>query len=248
MTRTNGTSAGFAHKRGLWGKFGLGALCAAGAALGLAGCNGQVGPHVGTGGGAYDVIPAPQGAPTADNYKVGPLDGLDITVFQEPEITVKGIPVDAAGNISMPLIGKVQAAGRTPTELADELSRKLEQYYVHPQVTVVVTSSVSQNVTVEGEVTEPGIYQIHGPTTLLDAVALAKGETNEAALGDVMVIRYIEGRRMGAVFDVHSIRRGREADPAIQARDVIVVGHSAGKQAWHDLLKASPLIDAFTRF
>lgn len=219
-----------------------------GLCLALAGCASEpVGPNIGTGKSAYDVIPAPEGAPTAENYKVGALDNLDITVFQEPDISAKGIPVDAAGNISMPLIGKVLAAGRTPPQLADELAERLGKYYVHPQVTVVVTSSVSQNVTVEGQVTEPGIYAIHGPTTLLDTIALAKGETENALTRQVMVIRYIDGKRMGAIFDMRAIRRGMELDPAIQARDVIIVGHSTQKQVWHDLLRASPLIGAFAQ-
>ncbi|MDP9057489.1 MAG: polysaccharide export protein [Pseudomonadota bacterium] len=219
-------------------------------AVTLSGCaDHRVGPLVGTGDRAYSVIPAPNGPPSAQSYQVGPLDNLDITVFQEPDISAKGIPVDAAGDIALPLIGKVHAAGRTPTELADFLSHQLQlKFYVNPQVTVIVTSSVSQSVTVEGQVTEPGIYQIRGPTTLLDAVALAKGESENAALRQVMVIRYIEGRRMGAVFDVKRIRSGFDKDPAILARDVIVVGHSTGKQAWHDLLRAAPLFNAFSQF
>jgi len=216
----------------------------------LSGCaSHRVGPLVGTGEKAYSIIPAPDGPPTAQSYQVGPLDNLDITVFQEPDISAKGIPVDAAGDIALPLIGKVHAAGRTPTELADFLSHQLQlRFYVNPQVTVIVTSSVSQSVTVEGQVIEPGIYQIRGPTTLLDAVALAKGESENAALRQVMVIRFIDGRRMGAVFDIRRIRDGFDKDPAILARDVIVVGHSTGKQVWHDLLKSAPLFNAFAQF
>lgn len=225
----------------------FGAFLAAGATM-LSACNHEVAPNIGTGTHAYAVIPAPQGAPTAQNYRVGPLDNLDITVFQEPDISAKGIPVDAAGNIAMPLIGRIQAAGRTPTELADFLEHKLaEKFYVNPQVTVIVTSSVSQSVTVEGEVVKPGIYAIHGPTTLLDAVALAEGETDNSALRQVAVIRYIDGKRMGAVFDIQRIRHGFDPDPALMARDVVIVGHSTGKQVWHDLLKAAPLLNAFAQ-
>jgi polysaccharide export outer membrane protein len=207
------------------------------------------GPKFGTGAASYAAIPAPEGAPTAPNYLVGPLDVLDITVFQEADISAKGIPVDAAGDVSMPLIGRIRAAGLTPTSLADSIARKLgERYYVNPQVTVVVASSVSQSVTVEGQVEEAGIYQIRGPTTLLDAIALAKGETENAALRQVMVVRYVDGQRIGGVFDIKQIRQGFAKDPAIQARDVIIVGHSTGKQLWHDLLKAAPLLNVFAQF
>ncbi|MEX6913298.1 polysaccharide biosynthesis/export family protein, partial [Pseudomonas aeruginosa] len=77
----------------------------------------------------------------------------------------------------------IQAAGNTSTQLADLLAAKLaERFYVNPQVTVTVASSVAQRVTVQGDVKEPGIYPISGPTTLLDTIALAKGESEDASL------------------------------------------------------------------
>ena len=225
--------------------FGLVMLCAL-----LGACaSTNVGPNIRAGAAAYALIPAPEGGPAAQNYRIGPLDIVEISIFQEPDISSKGILVDAAGNVSMPLIGRVQAAGLTTTELADFLAAKLaERFYVNPQVTVAVSSSVAQRVTVQGEVSEPGIYPLQGPTTLLDAVALAKGETENAALRQTVVIRYIDGKRMGAVFDLQRIRRGDDKDPAVLARDVIIVGHSASKKAWHDVLRAAPLLNVFAQF
>ncbi len=204
----------------------------------------NIGPNLRTGEAAYETIPAPVGEPRVQDYRIGALDTLDIVVFQEADISTRGVVVDAAGVISMPLIGRIQAAGKTSTQLADLLTAKLaEKFYVNPQVTVTVASSVAQRVTVQGDVKEPGIYPISGPTTLLDTIALAKGESEDAALREVIIIRYIEGKRMGAVFDVKRIRRGDDADPAIAARDTIIVGHSAGKSAWHDILRAAPLLN-----
>lgn len=209
----------------------------------------NVGPNLRTGDAAYATIPAPAGEPKVQDYRIGALDTVDINVFQEADISMRGVVVDAAGVISMPLIGRVQAAGRTTTELADQLAARLaERFYVNPQVTVTVSSSVTQRVTVQGEVTEPGIYPISGATTLLDAVALAKGETEDASLRQVIVVRYVEGTRMGAVFDLRRIRRGDDPDPAILARDTIIVGHSASKSAWHDVLRAAPLLAGFGVF
>jgi polysaccharide export outer membrane protein len=216
----------------------------------LVGCSGpNIGDNVRVGTAAYGIIPAPAGEPVVQDYRIGPLDTVDITVFQEADISSRGALVDAAGDISMPLVGRVRAAGRTPTELAEDLRGKLaERFYQNPQVTVAVSSSVSQRVTVQGQVTEPGIYQISGATTLLDTISLAKGETENAALGQVLIIRYIGGERMAAAFDIARIRRGDDKDPAILARDTIVVGHSNGKQIWHDLLRAAPLLNVFTQF
>lgn len=216
----------------------------------LAACSdNNVGPNIHAGDAAYGAIPAPQGQPTVADYRIGALDTLDISVFQEADISSRGVQVDASGSISMPLIGRVQAAGRTAPELADDLTKKLAaRFYVDPQVTVSIASSVTQRITVQGEVEEPGIFPIQGPTTLLDAIALAKGETENAATRQVIVVRYIDGKRTGAVFDMKGIRRGDFADPAILARDVIIVGHSNNKQIWHDLLRAAPLFNVFAQF
>ncbi|WP_206242066.1 polysaccharide biosynthesis/export family protein [Novosphingobium terrae] len=228
----------------------LGAVTAVLAAMSLTGCSGSFGHSpLAQGPGAYKVIPAPDDDGSVPEYRIGPLDSVDVTVFQEADISAKGIPVDAAGDIAMPLIGRVHAAGKTSVELADFVAHQLgERYYVNPQVTVSVASSVSQRVTVEGQVTEPGIYPIHGATTLLDAIALAKGETENAAYRQVAIIRIQNGKRTGAVFDISHIRRGEDKDPQLLPRDVIIVGHSTGKQVWHDLLRAAPLLNVFAQF
>ncbi|WP_162233472.1 MULTISPECIES: polysaccharide biosynthesis/export family protein [unclassified Sphingomonas] len=213
-------------------------------------CSGpNIGPNVRSGSAAYEVIPAPVGELTAQDYRIGPLDSVDITVFQEGDISSKGVVVDASGDLSMPLIGRIHAGGLTTTQLAEVIRQRLgARFYVNPQVSVVVSSSVSQRITVQGQVTEPGIYPIQGATTLLDAMALAKGETENAALNEVLVIRYVEGKRMAAVFNVARVRRGDDPDPAILARDVVIVGNSNLKKIWHDTLRAAPLFGVFTQF
>lgn len=224
-------------------------LWAVGAAMALSACvSRNVGPDVAQGDEAYARIPAPVGEPAAELYRIGPLDRLDITVFQESDMSSKGMQVDAAGDISLPLVGRVHAAGLTTLELADALRSRASRFYVDPQITVGIASSVSQNVTVQGQVTEPGIFPIQGPTTLLDVVALAKGETENAALDQVVVIRFINGNRYAAAFNLERVRRNEDKDPAIMPRDVIIVGHSGTKQAWHDVLRAAPLLNIFTQF
>lgn len=216
--------------------------------IAAAGCSGpNVGPNVRAGQEAYALMPAPQGELAAQDYRIGPLDSVDVTVFQEADISSKGTAVDASGDLSMPLIGRVHAAGLTTTQLAEVIRERLAaRFYVNPQVSVVVASSVTQRITVQGQVTEPGIYPIQGATTLLDAVALAKGEGENAALNEVLVIRYIDGRRAAAVFNIARIRRGDDPDPEILARDVVIVGNSNVKKVWRDVLRAAPLFNVFT--
>lgn len=198
---------------------------------------------------AYAVIPAAAGLGSAvADYRIGPLDKLDVTVFQEPDLSVKGIEVDASGRIALPLVGSIDAKGKTAIELASELETLFGSKYLrNPQVTVTIASSVSQKISVQGEVNEPGVYQLTGPTTLLDVLSLAKGETQVAKLNEVVVFRNVAGQRMGAVFDVASIRRGEAADPAMQANDLIIVGYSAARRFWQNVVTAAPLLNVFTR-
>lgn len=215
--------------------------------IGCAGPN--VGSNLSRDNAAYSVIPAAEGTKAPLDYRIGPLDTIDVTVFQEPDLTVKGAQVDASGNMAMPLVGSVVAAGHTATELAGEIQHRLgEQYLQHPQVTVAVASSVSQRVTVQGEVVEPGVYEIRGRTTLLDAIARAKGETRVASMRQVLVFRVVNGQRMGAVFDVASIRRGDAKDPELLGSDTVIVGYSQSRGIWRDFLSTAPLLNVFRAY
>ena len=74
---------------------------------------------------------------------------------------------------------------------------------------------------------------------------MAKGETQLAALNDVVVFRNTNGQRSGAVFDIQQIRSGQAADPQIRSNDMIVVGKSGGKKAWRDILSVAPILNVF---
>ena len=198
---------------------------------------------------AYQVLPPPaaDSAGRAD-YKIGPLDVLTVNVFQEPDLSFKELQVDASGNVLFPLIGDVRAAGKSARELSQEMGERLSGYLVNPQVSVVVASSVSQQVTVEGNVTQPGIYDIAGPTTLLRALAQAKSPTRVARLDQVVIFRTVNGQRLGAVFDVRKIRVGAAPDPELRGGDVVVVGFSAVKGAFRDFLTTAPFFSVFRPF
>jgi polysaccharide export outer membrane protein len=198
---------------------------------------------------AYAVIPAPTAGTTRSAYRIGPLDVLAVSVFQEPDLSQRDVQVDASGNVLMPLIGPVHACGKTARQLSAEIERQLgAEYLVDPQVTVSVTASVSQQVTVEGNVTMPGVYDITGAPTLLEALARARSPTRVARLQEVVVFRVIDGRRAGAVFDLTAIRAGRAPDPELLGGDVVVVGFDGVKGAFRDFLTTAPLVNAFRAF
>jgi polysaccharide export outer membrane protein len=215
----------------------LGALC---------GCGSQLASTLPRGAAAYESLPGSAADAELQDYRIGPLDAIDVTVFQEPDLSTKGTVVDASGKVTLPLIGSITAAGKTASELSVDIAHQLgENYLVRPQVSVLVSASVSQKVTVEGEVSEPGVYVLKGPTTLLEAIAMAKGESKIAALSQVAVFRTIDGKRFGAVFDVASIRDGLSDDPQIRANDVVVVGLSHAKSIWRDIVTTAPLLNVF---
>jgi polysaccharide export outer membrane protein len=185
----------------------------------------------------------------AVSNQIGVLDRLDVIVFQVPDLTFVGdnnVRVDASGLIEMPLIGSLQAAGQTPAELGTEIRARLgSRYLQNPQVTVRVAEAGNQKITVDGAVTEPGVYETKGQTTLLQAVAMAKGATRVADLESVAVFRTVEGRRMVAVFDLAAIRGGLAADPVLQGDDVVVVDTSRLSAVLRDVLAAAPAFASF---
>lgn len=198
---------------------------------------------------AYSLIDTGDAASDA-TYRVGPFDRLTISVFNEPSLSFEGIPVDAAGQFEYPLIGTVQAEGLTIAELTNRIKTRLdERYYRDARVTVFVTSSASQFVVVEGQVTEPGRYELpQGRASLLEVIALAKSPTNVAKLDQIMVFRQENGQRLGARFNLADIRSGAVDDPYLKGGDVVVVGRSALKGAFRDFLTTAPFFNVFTRF
>jgi polysaccharide export outer membrane protein len=209
----------------------------------------NLGAGLASGNMAYNVVPAATSMVAPAEYLIGPLDALDISVLQEPDLSAKAAPVDAFGNVNLPLIGDIKASGKTAGQLAREVaSRYSERYLKNPQVSVVVAKPVAQKVAVQGEVVQPGIYPIEGPTTLLGALSLAKGETQLAALNDVVVFRQVNGQRAGAVFDVRQIRSGQAPDPQIRSNDMVIVGYSGSRRAWRDIVSSMPLLNIFRPF
>jgi polysaccharide export outer membrane protein len=206
--------------------------------------------NVARGNAAYAVLsPPPETVTSQAEYRIAPFDTLTVSVFQEPDLsTPAGSPlqVDANGNVSLPLVGSLPAAGKTSDELSGAIASKLgAKYLKNPQVTVAVASSSPQKVTVQGEVTHPGVFDIKGKVSLLDAISLAQGETRLASIREVAVFRHINGQRMGALFDVDAIRKGQAKDPQLFANDTVIVGHSKGKEMWQNIMSVNPLFGVF---
>jgi polysaccharide biosynthesis/export protein len=214
----------------------------------LAGCAGS-----GALGGASDIrvldgteLPAPDRSDLFSDsrpYLIGPFDKLIIDVFGIEELSKREVQTDASGRISFPLAGIVEAAGRTPGEIEDEIESRLRTRYVRdPQVTVNLKETVSQVITVDGQVKEPGLYPVVGKMTLMRAVATAKGTAEFAKLDDVVIFRTVKGQDLAALYNLEAIRRGNYADPEVFANDVVIVGDSKARRLFKDALQIVPLL------
>ena len=176
-------------------------------------------------------------------YLVGPFDKLKIDVFGIKEMSDRIIQVDASGGASFPLAGSFQAAGKTPLEIADELRQRLSRNYIRdPQVTVNLEETVSQVMTVDGQVMKPGLYPVIGNMSLMQAVATAGGAAEFAKLSDVVIFRNAEGRRYAALYNLAAVRRGVYPDPQLYAGDVVIVGDNTARRVFRDILQATPLL------
>ena len=212
----------------------------------LAGCSASEHFDLPQGQQAYQVIPPQRIEANQPAYRINPLDSLTITVFREPDLAVKDAPVETGGGLVLPLVGEVHAAGRTSTELAASIETALRQRGLRqPRVSVIIASTKSQNVVVDGAVQEAGVYPLLGQTTLLQSIAMAKGASKVAKLDRVAIFRTINGVRSGALFDVMAIREGRMADPYIQSGDYVIVGTSSSRSRYYDILAVLPTFATF---
>ncbi len=163
--------------------------------------------------------------PHDDSFVIGNDDVLSINVWKEPDVS-RSIPVRSDGKISLPLAGEIQAAGRTPLALEQEIASKLKNYISEPEVTVMVTQINSQKFNILGQVTKPGSYPLTNSATVLDAIALAGGFRDFAKKKSIYVLRQKpDGSEIRIPFNYKEVVKGTNAAQNIklQPRDTIVV-------------------------
>jgi len=158
------------------------------------------------------------------NYVIGPQDVLDISVWKEAELT-RTVPVRPDGKISMPLLNDVQAAGLTPTQLAEQITNALKKFVAEPQVTVIVSQINSQRVYILGEVNRAGAYPLLPQMTILQALSSAGGFTQFANLKKIYMFRLENGKQVKYPFNYKEVIGGKrpDEDVTLKAGDTIVV-------------------------
>jgi polysaccharide export outer membrane protein len=160
-----------------------------------------------------------------DSFVIGNDDVLAINVWKEPDVS-RSIPVRSDGKISLPLVGEVQATGRTPLKLEQDIAARLKNYIAEPEVTVIVQQINSQKFNILGMVSRPGSFVISNSATVLDAIALAGGFRDFAKQKSIYVLRQnADGTQTRLPFNYKEVVKGR--NPAqnvkLQPRDTIVV-------------------------
>lgn len=190
-------------------------------------------------------IPDSTTSVTIGDLRIGPMDLVQMEVFGVGDLDGT-YQVDFDGEINVPLIGNVSAVGYTPGELAAVLEERYgEQFLQDPEVNVSIVESVGRRITLDGAVSNPGLYDIRGSVSLLQAVALGGGPSSNANPRKVVVFRQIEGQRHAAAFDLVSIRKGDADDPEIFGNDIIVVDGSGISEGYQNTLRSIPLIALF---
>ena len=149
----------------------------------------------------------------ADEYRIGPEDLLEISVFEAPELN-RSVRVSASGEISLPLLGAVRAAGLTPRELEYVLQELMRRSYLKdPHVGVFVREMQSHPVSVFGAVKKPGVFQIRGAKTVLEILSMAEGLEDDA--GDTVLV--MRGASFRVVPEQTGDLRGASADTSAAA-------------------------------
>lgn len=176
-------------------------------------------------------------------YRLSPGDVLLVKVFQVDDLE-RQIRVDNDGNVTLPLIGSVSAAGKGVAEFEREVADRYRKSYLqNPQVSVFVQEANGRRVTVTGAVDEPGVYPVIGANlTLQQALAQAKGVSNIASRGNIIVFRTVQGQKMIARFDLGDIEHGKAPDPEIYGGDIVVVYRSDARLLLRTALELTPFV------
>ena len=160
-----------------------------------------------------------------DAYLIGSGDVLEITTWKEPDFSREEILVRLDGKISFPLLNDIQAAGRTPIQIKNNIEKRLKEFVSNPAVTVSVRSAASQKFYILGEIARTGEYSIVKSLTVLQAFALAGGFTEWASKKEIILFRTENDTEKILRINYKDIIKGKDFknNLLIRANDTIIV-------------------------
>ncbi len=163
--------------------------------------------------------------PHDDSFVIGADDVLAINVWKEQDLS-RSIPVRSDGKISLPLVGEVQAAGRTPLQLEQDIATRLRNYITEPEVTVMVEKINSEKFNILGQVAKPGSYSLTSAITIVDAIALAGGFRDFAKKKGIYILRQnADGSQTRIDFNYQDFIKGKNTKQNIDLKpnDTLIV-------------------------
>jgi polysaccharide export outer membrane protein len=169
-------------------------------------------------------MPTPAVGQAMPVYRLNPGDIVRISVWREEEL-LREARIQPDGTVSYPLVGSVPAAGRTPGEVSDTITERLEEFIPDAVVTVELLEALGYRVYVIGEVNAPGEYQLSQPITAMQALSIAGGLTPFAGTSGIRILRTDNGQQMNISFDYNAVADDGEMEKNIylQAGDTVIV-------------------------
>ncbi len=166
-------------------------------------------------------------------------DLLNVSVYDEPDLTINAIPVRPDGRISFPLVGDVMTEGLTVSELNNELTNRLSRFILSPKVSVIVQEFNSQQFTIFGEVVKPGVYPLKTDISITEALAgaggLNKGQFRATSV-ELADLTHAFIARKGEVLPVDFVRLIRQGDLrydiSLQSGDYIYIPSGLSKEVY----------------
>jgi polysaccharide export outer membrane protein len=173
-------------------------------------------------GAARSTTSAADTTPVMTEYRLGAGDKLRIEVYKDTQLS-QSVQIRPDGKITLPLVGDLEATDRTPLELRDEITRSLKEFITNPVVTVIVIEALSSQVFVMGEVAKSGPVQLNGPTTILQALAMAGGPNEFANKKDIRVLRQTATGIQTIKFNYRDAISGDVRPIYLRAGDTVIV-------------------------
>jgi polysaccharide biosynthesis/export protein len=161
-------------------------------------------------------------AAVSADYRLVPGDKLRVDVYKDANLS-QSLQIRPDGKITLPLLGDITAAGRTPIELRDSITQSLKQYITEPVVTVMVVENVPPTVYVMGEVNSPGPQPLNGQMTVLQALATAGGFKDFAKTKDIRILRKTQRGVETIRFNYNDASKGNGQVMYVQPGDTIIV-------------------------
>ena len=161
---------------------------------------------------------------TIRDYLIAPADVLEISIWGEKEL-IRQVVVRPDGKVSFPLIGDIEVADKTTTQVKNEIEKKIREYIPDAIASVIVTQLGSLQYYVVGKVAKPGVYNVSRPITVLQALALAGGLTPFAKQDEILIIRYYGKKTIKIPFNYKEVKKGEhlEQNILLQRGDVVLV-------------------------